>query len=498
MHVKFEDTGAGLMPYYISETIEGFCKRHGKSCVIATVSGEKQCCGVLLLGITTSRNDQLVIKTYFMYLQYEDSLPKEVQASPEAKVQSLFHDVHSIAVHNSEVINSHNELIKVKTSERAPLIIKSMMIDLIVDGKKVSKNFTISSDDTMNILMLKIHQQRGKMLEPYVHDHEHVQREMHETMSDFVAKTSVGRALHFYTILKDYKFSLNESVSLAAKQNNGVAITKNIVYFDLNNHWFAMRVYDKFAGADADDAKTFSKKYEKITGFDYCEHVALKSEEPTYTAILSSALDIFLFPMGNGCCIHQPTLKGKSRPDCYISKLDPEEDGTPQGPVLMFDFKLKDDDYSTAIKESFGHLQSAYNHHQNAFPIIAMPCTPSHISLHLCWLHLNMLACIQICEAKSPKFANLFTALKWAVHEFPTEPFSNKAIEPIKDTKLEIKLSSHVFRDDRTVYKLYDNNNEASWCKPNLGIIEIPYVGKFWSGKKLANRGLFANILLAN
>ena len=27
---------------------------------------------------------------------------------------------------------------------------------------------------------------------------------------------------------------------------------------------------------------------------------------------------------------------------------------------------------------------------------------------------------------------------------------------------------------------------------------KIPYVGKFWSGKKLANRGLFANILLAN
>ena len=38
--------------------------------------------------------------------------------------------------------------------------------------------------------------------------------------------------------------------------------------------------------------------------------------------------------------------------------------------------------------------------------------------------------------------------------------------------------------DRRTAFQLY-----------------IPYVGKFWSGKKLANlanRGLFANILLAN
>lgn len=229
-----------------------------------------------------------------------------------------------------------------------------------------------------------------------------------------------------------------------------------------------------FAGDDADDAKTFSKKYKKIMGFNYHKHGALKSEEPTYTAILSSALDKYLFPNGDGCCIHQPILKSRSRPDCYISKL---EDGIPQDPVLMFDFKLSDDDYPIAVKESFGYLQSAYDHYQNN------QLLPSCISLYLCWIRLDKLAYIMIFEAESPKFANLFTALKWAVHNFPTEPFSYDGIEPIKDTRLKIKLSPHVFRDERTVYKLY-NINEASWGKPNLGIIEIigkNYLFPIWS-----------------
>ena len=56
--------------------------------------------------------------------------------------------------------------------------------------------------------------------------------------------------------------------------------------------------------------------------------------------------------------------------------------------------------------------------------------------------------------------------------------------------------------DKNVMLSLHSIDLESNlYCPVPIVGLCIPYVGKFWSGKKLANlvnRGLFANILLAN
>lgn len=72
------------------------------------------------------------------------------------------------------------------------------------------------------------------------------------------------------------------------------------------------------------------------------------TNEDIYTAQICSELNRYLSDLGV-CCLHQLSLKKKSRPDIYVTALDDYE--ISEVPKLVADYKVKD--FEKAVDELF-------------------------------------------------------------------------------------------------------------------------------------------------
>ena len=112
-----------------------------------------------------------------------------------------------------------------------------------------------------------------------------------------------------------------------------------------------------------------------------------------------------------------------------------------------------------------------------------MPCTPTRLSLYLCWYISDNHATIKIFDTaddntSDDKFAKFFHTLKNAVdflpkvscesQSFQVDPLHNETIQTIQTLPLK---SPNVYCKGDKVYKLFDTITEY-WAKPNVDIIK--------------------------
>ena len=113
-------------------------------------------------------------------------------------------------------------------------------------------------------------------------------------------------------------------------------------YYGVYLYWFAMEVYENM-NKHTNDVDKVAKKFQAI--LQCVKFNILSSHETTYTAKLAVALHEFITP--DACCLHQPNVRGDSRPDYYFAMDD--------RPILAADFKISQNKYDIAERASFGY-----------------------------------------------------------------------------------------------------------------------------------------------
>ena len=142
-------------------------------------------------------------------------------------------------------------------------------------------------------------------------------------------------------------------------------------------------MYNKYLDTPDEAASIFSQKFEQVIKGVYRSGGLVKYEH-LYTSMCSRELDRYLFPdPQDGCCLHQPSISDNNRPDIYIATLD---NHIPQVPLLVADWKIHDNDYEIAVRESHGYCQKVLTQCKKFVPLLTIPCTLQGIlSLQLYW-----------------------------------------------------------------------------------------------------------------
>ena len=442
-------------------------------CLVAHKNGEFLTDNKLLSKIQTDASNPLYIIPCICSFQVENRRHQEELCDPLTAVKDVklikshiesLDNMPYVLYHNGKEI-SQATLLQRLCVPKEPIIIKSLKIKIIVDGKEIK----IPVDEVVPLVEL-INRASVEVQHDLKEEAFDVYGSKINSLNEFIMNTNEDRQLHLEgTTPYSPSYTLPSSVSDATSKHPET-ISKYSDKCPLYAYWFCLEVYDILCSPPDDAAKDFFSIFQKIMNTPSEE--MFHNYELTYSSMLGRELDRYLFEnKKHGCVLYQPVLAGRqhNRPDGYVAKL---EDSKPSKPWLVYDFKKQNMCHSAT--ESLGYCEVVISNMKYVQPLFIMPCTQTDVGLSLCWpkkLPINKFALINICEGKAS--ANYFNAIKYAVNnfDFPARYFE---IEPIKSTKVQknlVKNKDNIYLADGKVYKIYDTD-EKPYAKPNKMVIE--------------------------
>ena len=312
-------------------------------------------------------------------------------------------------------------------------------------------------------------------------------------------------------------FSFSQSISAAAKKNNGDEICAKTIEYGIYSHYLAIKLYDAWIDGKhyADNEANIVKNLQSILACD--KHEILLFHETTYTSLLATEFQCLLKPYN---CFHQVALMHKrsskskpsesksseskpsesksseskpsegkpseskssesksseSKPDFYCTTMD---GSFPHMPLVVGEFKISNKEFQIALAQSFGYCMDVMSHSGKCLsqPIVAMPGTKKEFALYLCFSVVvnneSKLVTIEICKAlvkNDDQMRRFLSALRCAVIEIAEGGYSGHFdVEPQQNKKLKLQLNSsrRVFKLDQCVYKLYNHNQ----LRPNIDVM---------------------------
>ena len=271
---------------------------------------------------------------------------------------------------------------------------------------------------------------------------------------------------------KGIHFSLASNASACTSTaSSREKVFKQTKEHELYTNWFAMSLYN--CKEYEEDSLKLAETVQQILKRNLCTELRVSENEERYTSLLSTAFDCFV-RKNNHCCLHQCTLYDLSRPDFYMTSLN---EGIPQHPKLIADFKKSGDDFDKAKAQSFHYCMAMVEGTNSNHPILTMPCTPTEFNLYLCIPESTpQMAYIKIMEAKvdnTKNLALLFCRMRLGVEALKLDMFDKKCFTVMPTSQLTFKdeerlSQNRVFKHNMRVYKLYDGKTFGS---PNLKVI---------------------------
>ena len=178
-------------------------------------------------------------------------------------------------------------------------------------------------------------------------------------------------------------FTIDRSVSAAADNSDTNSIMNKTLTYEIYSHHLALRLYDAWSGAKTQyNIEKIIGNFQSILSHTYTDGEYFDYKK-TYTAFLSMELGHFLTCH---CCLHQPSLRhkmtrsvGESVPDFCICRHSVTT------PIVVADFKRRDDNFNKAKSHSFGYAQGVMMYSKSRNPIVAMPGTSERFALYLCF-----------------------------------------------------------------------------------------------------------------
>ena len=250
---------------------------------------------------------------------------------------------------------------------------KTMCIQMGSTFKMEDVSDCITIGDVMNKLKGSEAYHNGKKLASSVN------------LDDFIYKTSVNRTIFVHA--KDVKpptFYIDSSISSCV--NSGASPIKEKVNFcPTSSHWLAVDIYNNWID-DGSKFKDIVSNFQSILKIN--KHDVHLNCETFYTSLSSHQLDKLVENLSS---FHQIPLRhakgvehcSESHPDFYISTTN---NGIPDKPVLVADFKADKDKFDLALWESFGYCLDVAHHTQSFNPILTIPGTKETFTLYLCFV----------------------------------------------------------------------------------------------------------------
>jgi len=233
-------------------------------------------------------------------------------------------------------------------------------------------------------------------------------------LKSFIKDTDV---LRLYLIEKAKIPTLPSKASSKQTREEANKASKNLPVY---SNWLALQIYNVSMARDEIDDNLVERFQYLLRNDEICKSAKLSDYEKTYTALLSTFLDHFLFDSYRcGCCLHQVALantNGES-PDFYVAKLN--DSGLPAGAVLLADYKKTggyDDAYTESVSYSIKVLKE-----DEFCSLLSLPCSQSKICLQLHTTINKKMGIIEICETDindKELLKRLLYALHFGVHEF--------------------------------------------------------------------------------
>ena len=374
---------------------------------------------------------------------------------------------HNIVHQGNKILGDSKPLIALNTTRENPITFSPKEVNVEVYNEM--HNLPVPKDMTFaEFIQTKFHFQsfvvssNGQNIDPS------------EKLFQFI----ISSPLKSFSVVRQDTFKAMslptlETASTMSKDKNSY-VYKHVVQKCIYTHWFAVEIYNKFVSEAEQRDTEIAKEVYKILSTSQGNNEVVNDEELLYTSLLSSVLDKYLFPNYEGCCLHQVSLLGGSKPDFFVSTLC---NGSTGFPSLVADFKV--DNYEESFFQSLAYCFHIYNQLNFVKPILVMPSTKEEFSLILCVPMPSQkdIAYIEIADKISTSDSNimakLFHAMSYAVQNINDADISWFDVEPFKGCRQLAKLNRRVIcstKEDRcVVLKFYDLERDSG--SPNHGII---------------------------
>ena len=445
--------------------------------LVTKIDGVEVGGGELLKFAKTSEQSPLVIDPFCCWLQNE-SLLTQKYCNPNTSLRQLAQDT-SFAYHDGKrICNLNLPIKKFSTSKENPIRFRQPIIKVTLDNNE--EDYDLPHNYEIGSVISHLECLFNVKLQKKVYNIN--SQEVIDLDGFILQSTEEQRRLFLKTLYPTTPtYHHGSSVSQTAS-NHPENINDGSVLYSLCSHWISVKIYNATLQKPTPDAAEFANKFHRIMEVKNYTPKVLNDFEIVYTSVFFRALDRFLFKDANdGCVLHQPCLQMSSKPDGYVATLTNHQ---PSYPILVSDFKRDPDEYNKAFVESLGYFQCiAQSLYRDIRPMLVMPCTPTRLSLYLCWYISDKHATIKIFDTEDDKksddkFAKFFHTLKNAVDFLPkiscegqyfqVNPLRNETTQTIQTLSLK---SPNVYCKGDKVYKFFDRTTEY-WAKPNVDIIK--------------------------